>query len=33
VVDRSLDSSRFRARTGYNPPSWPDLVRSMREFG
>jgi dTDP-4-dehydrorhamnose reductase len=33
VSDRSLDSSRFRALTGYNPPSWPDLVRSMREFG
>lgn len=32
VVDRSLDSSRFRALTGYTPPSWPDLVRSMRTF-
>ena len=33
VVDRSLDSSRFRASTGYAPPSWPDMVRSMRTFG
>ncbi|MDG0855371.1 dTDP-4-dehydrorhamnose reductase family protein [Roseateles puraquae] len=33
VIDRSLDSSRFRAATGYAPPSWPDLVRSMRAFG
>ena len=33
VIDRSLDSSRFRALTGYAPPSWPDLVRVMREFG
>lgn len=33
VIDRSLDSSRFRAITGYVPPSWPELVRTMREFG
>lgn len=28
-IDRSLDSSRFRAATGFQPPSWPDLVREM----
>lgn len=33
VIDRSLDSSRFRAATGYAPPSWPELVRQMRAFG
>jgi dTDP-4-dehydrorhamnose reductase len=33
VVDRSLDSGRFRQSTGYLPPEWPALVRSMREFG
>jgi dTDP-4-dehydrorhamnose reductase len=33
VVDRSLDSSRFRALTGYAPLSWPDMVRGMRAFG
>ncbi len=33
VLDRSLDSSRFRALTGYVPPSWPELIHSMREFG
>lgn len=33
VIDRSLDSSRFRGRTGYQPPAWPDLVRRMRDFG
>ena len=33
VIDRSLDSKRFRARTGYVPPSWPELVRSMHAFG
>ena len=33
VIDRSLDSSKFRQLTGYAPPSWPELVRAMREFG
>ncbi|NML47797.1 SDR family oxidoreductase [Ramlibacter sp. G-1-2-2] len=33
VIDRSLDSSRFRERTGWQPPAWPDLVRRMRDFG
>jgi dTDP-4-dehydrorhamnose reductase len=33
VIDRSLDSTRFRLETGYAPPSWPDLVRAMRAFG
>lgn len=33
AIDRSLDSSRFRAATGYVPPSWPSLVRAMRDFG
>ena len=27
--DRSLDSSRFRGVTGYNPPPWPELVENM----
>lgn len=29
--DRSLDSGRFRAATGYRPPPWPELVRTLRE--
>jgi dTDP-4-dehydrorhamnose reductase len=33
VIDRSLNSSRFRAATGYQPPAWPDLVRAMHAFG
>lgn len=33
MIDRSLDSSRFRAATGYEPPTWPELVRRMYEFG
>jgi dTDP-4-dehydrorhamnose reductase len=32
VIDRSLNSDRFREATGYNPPGWPDLVRRMFEF-
>lgn len=31
-IDRSLDSTRFRALTGYEPPPWPDLVRAMHQF-
>jgi dTDP-4-dehydrorhamnose reductase len=33
VVDRSLDSTRFRLATGYAPPPWPELVRRMHAFG
>lgn len=32
VIDRSLDSTRFRQHTGYVPPVWPELVRRMQEF-
>jgi len=28
-VDRSLDSGRFRAATGYGPPAWPEMVQMM----
>lgn len=31
VLDRSLDSSRFRAATGYIPPSWADLISAMHQ--
>lgn len=27
--DRRLDSSRFRQRTGWQPPSWADMIRDM----
>ena len=33
VIDRSLDSSRFRKQTGWTPPTWPDLIATMRRFG
>lgn len=32
-IDRSLDSARFRAATGYTPPSWPEMVAAMKAFG
>ena len=33
AIDRSLDSSRFRQATCYQPQPWPELVSRMREFG
>lgn len=32
-IDRSLDSSRFRAATGYRPPDWDVLIDRMYLFG
>jgi dTDP-4-dehydrorhamnose reductase len=29
VIDRSLNSDRFRAATGFYPRPWPDLIRDM----
>ena len=29
-IDRSLDSSRFRAETGFRIPEWPKLIEAMR---
>ncbi|HEU4870167.1 MAG TPA: SDR family oxidoreductase, partial [Pyrinomonadaceae bacterium] len=29
VCDRSLDDSRFRARTGFEPPSWEQMIDAM----
>lgn len=33
VIDRSLDSSRFRAATGYLPPDWPQMIEDMHKQG
>jgi len=33
VIDRSLDSSRFRAATGFVPKSWDEMIAAMHEFG
>lgn len=32
VIDRSLNSRRFREATGYQPASWVDLINSMQKF-
>lgn len=29
VIDRSLDSTRFREATGYQPPSWDEMVSEL----
>jgi len=31
VIDRSLDSARFRSLTSYEPLSWPEMIRRMAE--
>lgn len=31
VIDRSLNSDRFRQATGFVPKPWPDLIRAMHE--
>jgi len=33
VIDRSLDSSKFRVASGYSPPSWVALINNMHNFG
>jgi dTDP-4-dehydrorhamnose reductase len=32
VIDRSLDSTRFKLATGYIAPEWPELIRLMHTF-
>jgi dTDP-4-dehydrorhamnose reductase len=29
VIDRSLDSSKFKSETGYSPPTWPEMISEM----
>lgn len=31
VCDRSLDSTRFRARTNWQPPSWEAMIQGLRD--
>ena len=31
IIDRSLDSSRFRAATSYLPPSWESMMKALVE--
>jgi dTDP-4-dehydrorhamnose reductase len=30
VCDRSLNSAKFRAATGFQPPTWPEMIREMQ---
>ena len=30
-IDRSLDSSRFRALTGFTPPPWREMITEMAD--
>ncbi len=32
VIDRSLNSSNLRTITGYNPPSWRELIIELNQF-
>ena len=33
IIDRSLDSSKFREATNFQPSSWKEMVAKMRRFG
>lgn len=33
VIDRSLDSTRFRKEAGFCPAPWSDLIKNMHQFG
>jgi dTDP-4-dehydrorhamnose reductase len=33
VIDRSLDGTRFRDRTGYVAPNWDEMIRVMHSYG
>jgi dTDP-4-dehydrorhamnose reductase len=32
VIDRSLDSTKFKLATGYEAPEWPELIKIMRTY-
>ena len=32
IIDRSLNSTRFKLATNYRPPAWPELVKLMNDF-
>ncbi|MEO7658749.1 MAG: SDR family oxidoreductase, partial [Pyrinomonadaceae bacterium] len=31
VIDRSLDSSKFKSETGFEPLSWPEMIKRVSE--
>lgn len=32
IIDRSLDASKFNQATGYNPPTWQNLIETMHQY-
>ncbi len=32
IIDRSLDSMKFRDKTGYKPPKWNELIKKMYKY-
>ena len=32
MIDRSLNADRFREATGYAPPEWPELIKTMHSY-
>jgi dTDP-4-dehydrorhamnose reductase len=32
VIDRSLNADRILAATGYAPPDWPEMIRTMHDY-
>jgi dTDP-4-dehydrorhamnose reductase len=33
IIDRSLDATKFRLKTGFIPTAWPEMIRAMHVFG
>jgi dTDP-4-dehydrorhamnose reductase len=31
ICDRSLDGERFKAATGFQAPSWPEMIQRLRD--
>lgn len=32
IIDRSLDANKFNQATGYNPPTWKNLIETMYQY-
>ncbi len=32
IINRSLDASKFNQATGYNPPTWQNLIETMYQY-
>jgi len=31
IMDRSMNSQKFRALTGFTPPSWEEMIQELTE--